>query len=266
MPYIFNQITSTLYASEFDRCAKLWPTKRASRNLSAYDHFLALCFAQLTFRESLRDIVCCLKSRQGQLYQIGFRGTLSRTNLAYANQHRDWRLFMAVARVLMRRAAKLYHPGQADPDQANIAFALDASIINLSLKLFPWGYYAHSGRAALKLHLMLSLQGNLPARGAVTEANFADMKILDRIPILAGGWYIMDRGYLDFVRLFRLHKAGGYFVVRSKRHVRYEVIESRPVPQADEEIEIRSDQLVRLGVADGRASLLPARSVKWWFM
>jgi hypothetical protein len=252
MTNIFSQVTAVLYASEFARCLETHPTTRATRSLSAYDHFLALCFGQLTFRQSLREVIACLSSRPDQLYQMGFRGNLSRTNLAYANAHRDWRLFFAIAQVLMRRAARLYHPVEPDPDSAFVAFALDSSVISLSLKLFPWGYYARSGRAAVKLHLMLSLQGNLPAWGAITEAHCPDVKILDRMPVVAGATYIMDRGYLDFIRLFRIHQAGGWFVVRAKRQVRYRVIESRPTPPATDLIEIRRNQVVRLTSEESR--------------
>jgi hypothetical protein len=243
---IFSQIIAVLYPSEFSRCSEAYPTTRSTRSLSEYDQFLALCFGQLTFRQSMRDVVACLSSRPDQLYQMGFRGNLTRTNLAYANAHRDWRLFFAVAQVLMRRAARLYQPMDPDPDSAFVAFALDSSIISLSLKLFPWGYYARSRRAAVKLHLLLSLQGNLPAWGAITEAHCPDVKILDRMQIVAGATYIMDRGYLDFIRLFRIHQAGAWFVVRAKRGVRYREIESRPTPPATDLIEIRRDQIVRL--------------------
>ena len=159
----------------------------------------------------MRDIVACLKARSPLLYHLGFRGRVSRTNLAYANAHRDWRLFQAVAQVLMRRAARLYQDDPGEADLPKVAFALDSSIISLSLNLFPWGYYARSRQAAMKLHLMLSLQGNLPAWAAITEAHFPDMKILDRLPVTPGAYYVMDRGYLDFIRLFRLHQAGGFF-------------------------------------------------------
>ena len=177
------------------------------------------------------------------LYHLGFRGSITRTNLAYANKNRDWRLFASVAEVLMRRASRLYHHHPSDPDLPSLSFALDSSIIRLSLNLFGWGYWARTKQAALKLHLMLSLKGNVPAWGAITEADFPDMKILDRIPVRPGAFYIMDRGYLDFVRLDRIHKAGGFFVVRCKRHVRFSVLESRPV---DKEKNLRSDQTVRL--------------------
>ncbi len=239
---VFSQIVSVLYHSEFSRCAEQFPMRKPPRGLSAYDQFLALCFGQLTYRESLRDIAGCLQAKTPALYHLGFRGRLSRTNLAYANQHRDWRLFADVAQVLMRRAARLYHDVPQDPDLPNLAFALDSSLIGLSLKLFSWGSY-HRFKRALKLHLMLSLQGNLPAWAAVTESKLPDMKILDRLPVAPGAYYVMDRGYLDFVRLFRLDRQGAYFVVRNKHHVRFGVIDSRPV---DESLGLRSDQTIRL--------------------
>jgi len=242
-PTVFSQITSTLFQSEFSRCVQEFPTTRVIRGLSEYDHFLALCFGQLTYRESLRDVVTCLRARSPRLYHLGFRGNITRTNLAYANNHRDWRLFAAVAQVLMRRAARLYQNHPWDPDLPQVAFALDSSLISLSLNLCPWGYWARTGKAALKLHLLRSLQGNVPAWGAITEANLPDMKMLDRIPIVAGAHYIMDRGYLDFVRLFVLTQADAFFVVRSKRHVRFAVIESRPVAK---ETGLRCDQTIRL--------------------
>jgi hypothetical protein len=185
---VFSQINAALCPAEFARCAELFPNQRPTRGLTAYDQFLALSFGQLTYRESLRDIVACLQAKQSSLYHLGFRGHLSRTNLAYANGHRDWRLFQAVAQILMRRAARLYQHDRFDPDLPKVAFALDSSIISLSLNLFPWGYYARSKQAALKLHLMLSLQGNLPAWAAITEANFPDMKMLDNLPVARGAY------------------------------------------------------------------------------
>ena len=240
---VFSQITTTLYPAEFSRCAELFPNPRPARGLTEYDHFLALCFGQLTYRESLRDVVACLKAKGRLLYHLGFRGHLSRTNLAYANRHRDWRLFQALAQILMRRAGRLYQNPPSDPDRPKVAFALDSSIISLSLSLFPWGYYARSRQAALKLHLMLSLQGNLPAWAAVTEAHFPDMKILDPVPVACGAYYVMDRGYLDFIRLFKLHQAGAYFVVRNKHHVKFGVTASRPV---DKSTGLRCDQTIAL--------------------
>src|SRR2546423_384571 len=242
-PTVLSQIMNALHPGGFTRCAENFPTRRPTRGLSEYDHFLALCFGQLTYRESLRDIVSCLNSKKSLLYHLGFRGNISRTNLAYANQHRHWGLFQAVAQILMRRAARLYQNDQSDPDLPKVAFALDSSIIALSLHLFPWGYYARSRHAALKLHLLLSLQGNLPAWAAMTEANFPDMKMLDEIPVVAGAFYVMDRGYLDFARLNRIHRAGGFFVVRNKHHVQFQVRTSTPV---DKDQGLRCDQTIGL--------------------
>jgi hypothetical protein len=242
-PSVFSQITTALYPAEFARCAELFPNQRPTRGLTTYDHFLALCFGQLTYRESLRDVVVCLNAKRFLLYHLGFHGNLSRTNLAYANRHRDWRLFQAAAQILMRRAARLYQNDPTDPDLPKVVFALDSSIISLSLNLFPWGYYARSKQAAVKLHLMLSLQGNLPAWAAITEANFPDMKMLDHIPVALGAYYVMDRGYLDFTRLFKLHQAGGLFVVRNKHHVKFRVMVSRPV---DKSAGLRCDPTIQL--------------------
>jgi len=242
-PTVFSQLTSSLYPAEFSRCVEAFPTPRPTRGLTEYDQFLALCFGQLTYRESLRDIVACLHSKESLQYHLGFRGRLSRTNLAYANRYRDWRLFQAVAQVLMRRAARLYQDEPTDGALPKVIFALDSSIISLSLNLFPWGYYARSRQAALKLHLMLSLQGSLPAWAALTEAHFSDPKILDQIPAVCGAYYVMDRAYLDFVRLFRLEQAGGYFVVRNKHHVRFRVLRSARVDKATG---LRCDQTIRL--------------------
>jgi hypothetical protein len=257
---VFSQITTALYPAEFARCAQLFPNPRPTRGLTAYDQFLALCFGQLTYRESLRDIVACLPAKGPLLYHLGFRGNLSRTNLAYANHHRDWRLFEALAQVLMRRAGRLYQEDPSDPDLPKVAFALDSSVIALCLNLFPWGYYARTRKAAVKLHLRLSLQGNLPAWAAITEADFPDMKMLDDIPVIPGAYEVMDRGYLDFVRLFQRHQAGGFFVVRGKCHVKFRVTASRSV---DKSTGLRCDQTIRLtGKSSSRSYPQPLRRIR----
>ncbi len=242
-PTLFSQITSGLYAAEFSRVIKKFPPAKPVRGLAAYDHFLILCFGQLTYRESLRDIVACLNSKPRLLYHMGFRGRLTRTNIAYANQHRDWRIFQNLAEILMRRAAALFQITALADGPAGLVFALDSSIISLALNLFPWGYYFRTGRAALKLHLLLSLQGQLPAWAVLTDPKVGDLRMLDHIPIQSGAHYIMDRGYMDFVRLFRFHQAGAYFVVRCKEPVCFRVLVSRPVAKADG---FKCDQTVRL--------------------
>jgi hypothetical protein len=242
-PTLFSQITGSLYASEFARACRQFPNAKPARGLTLYDHFLAMCFGQLTYRESLRDIVGCLNSKPKLLYHLGFRGPISRTGLAYANEHRDWRLFQNVAETLMRRAGHLYRADRHDPDLPNMVFALDSSIISMALNLFPWGYYARTGKAALKLHLMLSLKGNLPAWAVLTEAKVADLRMIDHIPVYGGAHYVMDRGYMDFVRLYRLHQGGAFFVVRCKEPVSFKVLERRTV---NESAGFQCDQTVRL--------------------
>jgi len=239
---VFSQILSRLYQPEFSRCVEQFPMCRSSRSFSAYDHFLALCFGQLTFRNSARDIIACLNARPHLQYHLGFRGRLTRTNFAYANEYRDWRVFAAVADILIRRATRLYQ-NSSSPDWPRVAFALDASIIHLSLKLFPWSYWARSKSGGLKLQTLLALKGSIPAWAAITEAAVPDMKLLDEIPVLPGVFYVMDRGYLDFTRLVRLHEEGAFFVVRNKQHVRFSVRQSRPV---DKTTGLRCDQTIAL--------------------
>jgi hypothetical protein len=240
---VFSQIVSALHGQAFARCAARFPMRRSARSFSAYDHFLALCFGQFTYRESLRDIVACLNARPGLLYHLGFRGRLTRTNFAYANEHRDWRLFAAVAGVLIRRATRLYQDDLTEPDFPQLVYALDASIIHLSLKLFPWAYWSRSRASALKLHTLIALKGQLPVWAAITEATLPELKMLDHIPVQPGAFYVMDRGYVDFTRLLRLHEAGASFVVRSKRHVRFQILTGRTV---DRSHGLRYDQTVRL--------------------
>ena len=240
---VFSQIVARLHNHAFARCAEQFPMRRNPRRFSAYDHFLALCFGQLTYRESLRDIVACLNARPRLQYHLGFRGHLSRTNFAYANERRDWRVFAAVAEVLMRRASQLYCDAKNDPDFPSVVFALDASIIHLSLKLFPWAYWGLTQAGAVKLHTLLALKGSLPVWAALTEATFPELKMLDQVPVAPGAFYVMDRGYLDFTRLIRLHRAGAHFVVRSKSHVRFQIVESRKVDKAQG---LRCDQTIRL--------------------
>lgn len=175
-PTLFAQLMRPLFAAEFARATRQFPNPKPPRGLTEYDHFLAMCFGQLTYRESLRDIVACLNSKPRLLYHLGFRGRLTRTNLAYANRHRDWRAFQAVAQVLMRRAASLYAATPDPPALPQLVFALDSSIISLALNLFPWGYYFRSRQAALKLHLLLSLRGPLPAWAVLTAPNVADIR------------------------------------------------------------------------------------------
>ena len=237
---VFAQLMSPLDPAEFARCAERFPMRRTPRGLSAYDHFLAMVFAHLTHRESLRDLATCLQSQRA--YHAGFRSRATRTNIAYANQHRDWRVFAAVAEVLMRRVRRAYQDEPQTLDLPEVCYALDASMIHLSLEIFPWAHW-QSQAAALKLHTLLCLRSLAPAWTTVTEGGFPEQKSLDLIPVEAGAFYVMDRAYLDFPRLARWHKAGAYFVVRNLDNVNFGVIASRPV---DKTTGLRCDQLIRL--------------------
>lgn len=233
---------AALHPQEFARCAENFPSPRRPRGLSAYDHFLALCFAQLTGREGLRDLVVCLNARWSRSYSAGFRTRLTRTNVAYANNHRDWRVFAAVAQVLMRRAARLYADQPHDPELPLLSYALDASLIDLSLAIFPWAQW-HATAAAVKLHTLLSLRGTVPAWAAVTDSSFPDTLILHHVPLQKGAFYVMDRGYLDFHGLYRLQAAETFFVIRAKCHLSFRAVVSRAV---DKSTGLRCDQTIRL--------------------
>lgn len=240
---VFAQVMSGLHPQAFARCAALHPLRRRPRGLSVFDHFLALCFAQLTYRESLRDLEACLNARSAMKYHLGFRGRITRTNLAYANERRDWRLFATVAQHLMGRARKLYLTELQEPELPALAFALDASLIHLSARMFPWAAGGWREATAVKLHVLLALRGNLPRWAAITKGAYPEVKMLDQLPVEPGCFYVMDRGYLDFARLHQVAGQGGFFVVRSRRRSGFEVVASRAV---DKSAGLRCDQTIRL--------------------
>ena len=220
---------------------------RASRSLSPYDHFAAMVFAQLTYRESLRGIETCLGSRPALAYRMGIRGNVTRTNLAYGNDHRDWRVFADVSAILMRRAQRLY--GDTPPAlglEADL-FALDATVIELSMALFPWARWK-ADQASVKLNVLLDLRGDIPVFASLYEGKRHEVASLDEIPLYPGSYYVMDRGYMDFSRLHRLHKAGAFFVTRLKSNTRFYVAESRSVNEATG---LRCDQTIKLNSPTG---------------
>jgi len=216
--------------------------------LSAYDHFVAMVFAQLTHRESLRDIEACLVARRSVLYHSGIRGEVKRCNLAYANEHRVQQVFAEVAGVLMRRARRLYADQPAELDLEGDLFALDASVIDLSLALFPWARWQGT-QAAVKINVLLDLKGDIPAFVSVHEANRHEVASLDEIPVYPGSYYAIDRGYVDYLRLYRLHLANAFFVTRTKTNMLYYVVASRNV---DKTTGLRCDQTIRLNSIKGR--------------
>jgi hypothetical protein len=239
---VFAQLVSPIHQQQFGRLAERFSRRRALRTLSPWEHFLAMAFAQVTFRESLRDLVLCLDARAALRYHLGFRHRIARSTLADANERRDWRLFAALAEHLLSKARQLYADDPTPLAELESIYALDASIIGLSLALCPWANWTGHD-AAVKLHLLLDLRGNLPAWVRVTPADWYETRVLPELPIEPGGYYLMDRGYQDFRTFFRLHQARAFYVARAKSNVRFRVCAARSVDKATG---LRCDQTVRL--------------------
>lgn len=244
---IFSQIIDTLDRKEFQRCVSVYPMPRESRSFTARDQFLSMAFAQVTFRESLRDIEACLNGCR-HLYSMGFRGNITRTNLAYANEHRNWRIYADLAQVLIRRARKLYAEDTHGLDIDEMVYALDASTIDLCLTIFPWAHFRKT-KAAIKLHTMIDLQGSIPVFISITDGSVHDVNALDQIAFEPGSIYVMDRGYVDFSRLYRIHQAGAFFVTRAKSNMAFYVSKSRPI---DKTTGLRCDQNIGLRTAKSK--------------
>ena len=240
---ILAQILDGLDPTEFRRCASRFPTSRQTHALSAYDHFAAMIFAQLTYRESLRDIEACLNARPSLLYHSGIRGNITRTNLAYANEHRPAQLFAEVASLLMRRAGQL-HAGCTDStlELDGELFAIDSTLIDLSMAIFPWARWQGT-QAAVKLNVMLAVTPELPEFCTLVAGGVHDVNFLDDVSFKAGGYYTLDRGYVDYKRLYQINQAGAWFVTRAKSNMSYYVVDSRPV---DKTSGLHCDQTIRL--------------------
>jgi len=238
---VFTQITDVLDPKQLSRCVNRYPMPRASKSMNARDQFLAMAFAQITFRESLRDIEACL-CNCCHLYAMGIRGNITRTNLAYANEHRDWRVYEALGQILIRKARRLYAGDSHGLDLDEMVYALDSSTIDLCLSMFPWAHFRQT-KAAIKLHTMIDLRGWIPVFISITEGSVHDVNILDHIDFEPGSIYVMDRGYVDFARLYRIHQAGAFFVTRAKSNMAFYVSESRAIDKATG---LRCDQSIAL--------------------
>jgi transposase len=212
------------------------------QTFSCWDQFLCLAFAQLTFRESLRDIQACLRVAQPKLYHMGLRSVVARNTLAHANEVRDWRIYADFAQGLIATARQLYATEPFGVELEHTVYAFDATTIDLCLALFPWATF-RKRKGAVKLHTLLDLRGNIPTVCFVTPASVHEVNLLDRLLIEAGAFYLFDRAYLDFARLYRLHQDHGFFVTRAKRNFRYRYLDSRPVDRATG---VYSDQVIRL--------------------
>jgi hypothetical protein len=239
---IFAQLMDFVSAYEFHQCVQRYHGHYKVKSFSCWDQFLCMAFAQLTYRESLRDIETCLRSTQQKLYHMGIRGKVSRNTLAHANAVRDWRIYADFAQILIARARALYvnDPFGVELDQA--VYALDSTTINLCLSLFPWAKFRkHKG--AVKLHTLLDLHGSIPSVLFVTHGKVHDVNILDHLLLEAGAFYLMDRGYLDFARLYKINQSLAFFVTRAKRNFHFKRLYSQPI---DKSTGLQCDQIIGL--------------------
>lgn len=239
---IFSQIMDFLPKYEFDKCVDRYGGNHWVKKFSCYDQYLCMAFAQLTYRESLRDIEICLRAMGKKLYHAGFRGNIARSTLADANEKRDWRIFSDFAHVLIDIARKLYAQDDFGLELEQAVYVLDSTTINLCLSLCPWAKF-RKAKGAIKLHTLLDLRGNIPTLIIITPGKVSDVSILDQIPLEAGAFYIFDRGYIDFVRFYRIHQAGAFYFTRAKSNLNYQRIYSHPV---DKSTGLRSDQTIIL--------------------
>ncbi|MCX6786205.1 MAG: IS4 family transposase [Candidatus Kaiserbacteria bacterium] len=241
--YVFAQIMEHLPRYDFDSCVERYHGERYAKSFSCRDQFLAMVFGQLAYRESLRDIVTCLSSHRPKMYHLGFLSSVTLPTLAKANERRDWRIYRDLATILINKARKLYvnEPAIAS-DLAGACYAIDSTSIDLCLSLFPWAPYVKT-MAAVKIHMLMDLCGSIPTFFDMTSGKVSDVNFLDLISFESGAFYVMDRGYLDFERLYAIHKAGAFFVTRAKNNMLFERRYSNPV---DKTTGILCDQIIFL--------------------
>jgi hypothetical protein len=240
---IFAQLVEHLPIHEFRKCVGRYQGNHKVTTFSCWDQFLCMLFAQLAYRESLRDIVACLRTLRGRLYHMGIRGKVSRSTLADANEARDWRIYADFAQVLIAQARALYVQDDLGLDLENTVYALDSTIIDLCVSLFPWARYK-SDQHAIKLHTLLDLRGRIPTVIRITPAQLHDVHFLDHLVLEPGAFYVMDRGYLDFARLHRWTEAGAFFVTRARKDFRFQRLASHPVE--DKTGGVQCDQTIAL--------------------
>ena len=241
---VFRQLMAMIHPQQFDRCVQRYSGHYKVRHFTCWDQFLCMAYAQLTGRESLRDIVDCLCARPERLYHLGFHGAIRRSTLADANEHRDWRIYATLAQQLIVRARRLYADEPLAMDLDATVYALDSTTVSLCLSLFRWAKFCRT-KGAVKLHTLLDLRGPIPAFIYITDGKFHDGHALDKIPIEAGSFYVMDRGYLDFARLYALNQVGAYFVIRARCSLQYVRLQSMPVEAGTG---VRSDQIIVLAI------------------
>ena len=238
---VFAQVIDHLPLHTLRQCVRRYGGDYRIKSFSCLDQYLCMAFAQLTYRDSLRDIETCLRAQQTKLYHMGIRGHVSRTTLADANEKRDWRIHADFAQALIDIARRLYAHDDFGVDLGETVYALDATTIDLCLSVFPWAPFQQS-KAAIKLHTLLDLRGNIPAFIHISGARWGDARVLDEIIPEPGAFYIMDRGFIDFARLHRLTQGAAFFVVRARKNFRFRRLYSHAIDKATG---LRCDQTVR---------------------
>jgi hypothetical protein len=258
---IFAQLMDRLPLAEFRRCVDRYDGDYKVQSFSCLDQFLCLAFAQLTYRESLRDIETCLRAHVRQLYHRGFRGGVSRNNLANANQQRDWRIYADFAQILIRTARQLYQHEALGVELSETVYAFDSTTVDLCLSPFPWAQFRRH-KSAVKLHTLLDLRGNIPTAVYVTGAQVHDVRLLDQLVLEAGAFYLLDRGYIDYRRLYLFTQALSFSVTRADQNTRYRRCTWRAV---DRSTGLRSDQTIRLtGPLSSRRYPAPLRRIHYF--
>jgi Domain of unknown function (DUF4372)/Transposase DDE domain len=258
---IFAQLMDLVPLPEFRRCVDRYQGDYKIQSFSALDQFLCLAFAQLTYRESLRDIEACLRVQQPKLYHMGIRGRVSRSTLAYANEHRDWRIFGDFAQGLIRTARDLYRDEPLGIEFDDAVYAFDSTTIDLCLTLFPWAQFRRH-KSAVKLHTLLDVRARIPANVYVTGGQVHDVNVLDTLLLEPGAFYLLDRGYVDFARLYTLTQACAFFVTRAKGNAQFYRRHSHPV---DKSTGVRSDQTILLtGPKTSRLYPNPLRRIHYF--
>lgn len=239
---IFSQIMSYIPKYSFDSCVKKYRGNYKVQSFTCWEQFLAMSFAQLTYRESLRDIETCLRAMQNKLYHIGIRSKISRSTLAAANQNRDWRIYADFAYILIDQAKELYRDDKFFKELDETVYALDSTTIDLCLSLFPWAKFRKT-KSAIKIHTLLDLQNNIPSFISITDGSVHDVNILDDLITEIGAFYVLDKGYIDFERLYNLNNNSAYFVTRAKSNFQFKRIYSH---QVDKSLGLICDQSILL--------------------
>ena len=257
---VFSQVIDFVPLHVFRKCVRRYHGNFKVRKFSCLDQFLCMCFAQLTFRESLRDIEACLRSVQSRLYHMGIRGNVARSTLADANERRDWRIYRDFAHILIGIARPLYVGEHLDVDLESTAYALDSTTIDLCLSLFPWARFRQA-KGAIKLHTLLDLRGSIPTFIHISDGKFHDVNVLDILAVEPGAFYIMDKAYIDFSRLFGIHQASAFFVIRGKRNFQYR---RRSSSSVDSSNGLRCDQtVIATGVKSAIKYPVPLRRISF---